>query len=105
MKKMIVLSMVLLVSSFLYSYEYIMNTNPSGIGSHTGTVQVTTWTSGNWDDGYYDLAVPAINQFYYYGKLVTHLRISTKGYVVLVFGSASGTGTIWQSVDSKSCSG
>ena len=79
MKKMIVLSMVLLVSSFLYSYEYIMNTNPSGIGSHTGTVQSHHLDLRNADDGYYDLAVPAINQFYYYGKLVTHLRIFTNG--------------------------
>jgi hypothetical protein len=93
MKKVIIVSMIFFVSSFLFSYEYIMNTNPSGIGSLTGNQKVTTLTSGNWDYGYYDLAVPAINQFYYYGKLVTHLRISTKGYVVLGFGSASGNGT------------
>ena len=95
MKKVIILAVIFFVSSFLFSYEYIMNTNPSGIGSLTGTVKVTTLTNGNWDFGYYDLAVPAINRFYYYGKLVTHLRISTKGYVVLGFGSASGTGTIY----------
>jgi hypothetical protein len=94
MKKMIVACMVFFVSSFLFSYEYLMNTNPLGIGSHTGYNLITTLTGGNWDDGYYDLAIPEANKFYYYGKKVTHLRISTNGYVVLGFGSATGNGTL-----------
>ena len=95
MKKMIILCMVLLVSSFLYSYEYIMNTNPSGIGSHTGSTRVSTLTSGNFDEGYYNLAIPARNQFYYYGKLVTHLQITTNGYIVLGYGSAPTVSVDW----------
>ena len=76
MKKMILLCMVSLVSSFLFSYEYIMNTATPGIGSHQGTTKITTLSGGDWDDGYYDLALPSANRFYYFGKLVTHLRIS-----------------------------
>jgi hypothetical protein len=95
MKKLIFLCMVFCVSSFLFSYEYIMNSNPSGIGSHTGSTKITTLTAGDWDDGYYDLTLPAINQFYYYGRKVTHLRISTNGYVVLGSGSAQGDGTAY----------
>jgi hypothetical protein len=93
MKKIIVLCMVFCVSSFLFSYEYIMNSNPTGIGSHTGSTKITTLTGGNWDDGYADLAIPAANQFYYYGKLVTTLRISTNGYVVLGKGAITEDGT------------
>jgi hypothetical protein len=90
MKKIIILCMLFCVSSFLFSYEYIMNTSPSGIGSYTGVVQITTWTP-NADDGYYDLAVPDGNKFYYYGKLVTYLRIFTNGVVHLFSGSSSLT--------------
>ena len=90
MKRMIVLCMVFFVSAFLFSYEYIMNTNPTGIGSLTGDMKITTWTP-NPDDGYADLAIPVVNQFYYYGKLTTHLRIFTNGVVHLFSGSTSLT--------------
>jgi len=70
-----------------------MNTNPCCFGYTSGDTQITTLTSGDWDDGYYDLALPTAQQFYYYGKKVTHLRISTNGYVRLCFGSPAGDGT------------
>jgi len=54
--------------------------------------QITTLTAGSWDDGYYDYTLSTNAQFYFYGKKVTHLRISTNGYVVMGFGSASGDG-------------
>jgi hypothetical protein len=93
MKKMVVTCMVLFVSSFLFSYEYIMNNNPSGFGYYSGDTQITTLTWGDFDWGYYDLVLPAANRFYYYGRLVTHLRICTNGYVCLGFGSPAGTGS------------
>jgi hypothetical protein len=86
-------ALLLLVSVGLFSHEYIVDKNPKRdwtFGSWTGTTQVTTLTGGNWDFGYYDLALPAINQFYFYGQKVTHLRITTKGYIIPGFGSPSG---------------
>jgi hypothetical protein len=88
-KKATMVLMIFFVSTSLFSYEYIMNTNPSGIGPLTGNVQITTLAGGNWDDGYADLAIPAVNQFYYYGKLITQLRIFTNGVVHLFSGSTS----------------
>ncbi len=93
MKKFIAAAAFLaLCSPLLFSYEYIMN---GGVDFGTGWVstQVTSLTGGNWDNGYYDLVLPATNQFYYHGKKVTHLRISTNGYVLLGFGSPSGEGS------------
>lgn len=97
MKKFIRTILILtLFSGCLFSYEYIVDNNPTRTWSfsyHSGSTQITTLTGGNWDDGYYDLSLPASNQFYFYGKKVTHLRISTNGYIRLGFGSATGDGT------------
>jgi hypothetical protein len=92
MKKTILVAfLVLFLSAGLFSYEYVMNSG--AVYSTPGvSTQITTLTGGSWDDGYYDLTLAASNQFYFYGKKVTHLRISTNGYVVLGFGSASGDG-------------
>jgi hypothetical protein len=93
MKKTILVAFLFpLLSTGLFSFEYVMNSSSAYISTSTST-QITTLTSGNWDDGYYDLALNASNQFYFYGNKVTHLRISTNGYVVLGFGSPSGDGT------------
>jgi len=86
---------LILFSGCLLSYEYIVDDNPTRTWSfvyHSGSTQITALTGGSWDDGYYDLALPTGNQFYFYGKKVTHLRISTNGYIRLGFGSATGDG-------------
>jgi len=88
MKRFIWLSVILvLLSPLLFSYEYIMNASVPCIWDYVDT-QITTLTGGDWDSGYFDLALPADNQFYFYGKKVTHIRIWTNGYVTFGFGSA-----------------
>jgi len=76
-----------LITRFLFSYEYIVN-NKAGLEPIPGNTQITTLTGGNWDDGYYDLTLPTSDRFYFYGKWVTHVRIWTNGYVTFGFGSA-----------------
>jgi hypothetical protein len=88
-------ALILVLSAGMFSYEYILDNNPTrtwGMANWTGDTKVTALTGGTWDDGYYDLALPAANQFYFYGRKVTHLRISTNGYIVPCFGSPSGAG-------------
>jgi hypothetical protein len=82
------------LSVSLFGYEYVMKDNLLhwSFGYHTGSTKVTALTGGSWDDGYYDLVVPAANQFYYYGRNVTHIRIYTNGYVEFGFGSAPTEG-------------
>ncbi|MBN2223900.1 MAG: VCBS repeat-containing protein [Deltaproteobacteria bacterium] len=85
MKKVLFLS--LLTACLFYpvlGYEYYFQ--KSGGTYMTPTEQVTTLTGGNWDDGYFDLAIST--PFFFYGKRVTHLRIWTNGYVTLGFGSS-----------------
>jgi hypothetical protein len=87
MKKIIFLCMIfLLLSPLLFSHEYIMNDNISYTTPWTN-ITISTLTSGDWDDGYYDLALPSDNQIYFYGKKVTHIRIWTNGYVTFGYGS------------------
>ncbi len=82
--------LVLFLSAGAFSYEYIVNAG--AVYSTAGVdTQITTLTAGNWESGYYDLVLPADNQFYFYGRKVTHLRITTKGYVIPGFGSPSGS--------------
>jgi len=78
------------VSASAYAYDYLMADRPTswGLSWRAGTTQITTLTSGDWDDGYFDLALSANYRFYFYGKLVTHLRIWTNGYVTFGFGAA-----------------
>jgi len=90
--------LLFLFSIGLFGHEYIIDNNPTRtwtFGTYTGTTQVTTLTGGNWDFGYYDLALPSSNQFYYYGQKVTHLRITTKGYIVPGFGSPPAVTTVY----------
>jgi hypothetical protein len=79
-----------LLSASLFGYEYIMSDNWLKIVEpfQAASTKITTLTFGDWDFGYFDLALPAANQFYFYGKKVTHVRIHTKGYVTFGFGSA-----------------
>jgi hypothetical protein len=103
MKKFIcVWALILLFSVGLFSHEYIVDNNPTrawSVASYVGTTQVTTLTGGSWDFGYYDLALPANNQFYFYGQKVTHLRITTKGYIVPGFGSPPSGSSVYSSND------
>jgi hypothetical protein len=79
------LGLVLLLCPLtVQSIEYLMNPAIGNYSTSTAT-QITALTSGGWDDGYYDLPLPAANQFYFYGKKVTDLRIFTNGLVVLGF--------------------
>lgn len=98
MKKFFCFGVLLLMfSAGLFAHEYILDKNPSrswGFATYTGTTQVTTLTSGDWDFGYYDLTLPAGCHFYYYGWKVTHLRITTKGYIIPGFGSPPADTTI-----------
>jgi len=73
--------------------EYLIDDGIGGVNNSV-TTQVAALTGGNWDDGYFDLALPADNQFYFYGKKVTHLRIHTNGYVTMGYGSAPTDYTI-----------
>jgi len=52
---------------------------------------VTTLTSGNWDNGYFDVDVGFLG-FSFYGQHITNIRVSTNGYIVLGT-SATGDGT------------
>jgi len=78
-----------------YAYDYLMADRLAG-GTQSyiaATTQITTLTAGDWDEGYYDMALGANYQFYFYGKKVTHLRIWTNGYVTFGFGSAPSDST------------
>ena len=96
MKKFLFLALVLGLCLFpgrLLSIEYYIN-DSLFYGGTTNT-QITSLTGGNWDNGYYDLALTSGQEFYFYGKLVTHLRIWTNGYVTFGFGSAPTDGIDW----------
>jgi len=82
------------LAPLLFSYEYIMN---AGIPFYQlyVDVKITSLTGGNWLDGYYDYALPSSAQFYFYGKKVTHLRITTKGYVELGFGAPPAGSSVY----------
>jgi len=73
-----------------FAYKYVMN-DAATFSYVSATTQITTLTSGDFDDGYYDYALGDFD-FYYYGRKVTHMRISTNGYIVFGFGSAAGSG-------------
>jgi hypothetical protein len=82
-----------LLSASLFGYEYIMSDKLMSwsMSYQAATTKITSWTS--LDDGHFDLAVPAGNAIYFYGKKVTHIRIHTNGYVTFGFGSAPTDGT------------
>ena len=75
---------VFVVASAALSFEYVVQKHAGGLT--TPANQITSLTGGNWNDGYYDLAISGL--FYFYGRRVTHIRIMTDGYIVLGFGSA-----------------
>lgn len=85
-----------LSSAPLHAYEYIMSdrTLSWNFGFITATTQITSLTSGDWDEGYFDLSLPSNNQFYFYGKKVTHVRIMTNGYVAFGFGGPPSAGCV-----------
>jgi len=78
------------VSASAYAYDYLMADRLTSwnLPFSAATTKIATLTNGDWDDGYYDMALGANYRFYFYGKLVTHLRIWTNGYVTFGFGSA-----------------
>jgi hypothetical protein len=76
-----------------FAYKYVMN-DAATFSYVSATTQITTLTSGDFDDGYYDYALGDFD-FYYYGRKVTHMRISTNGYIVFGFGSATGDGVVY----------
>jgi hypothetical protein len=81
------LGFVLLLSPLpVIAHEYLINGAVPHISVYGG-IQITALTAGTWDEGYYDLALPADNQFYFYGRKVTDLRIFTNGYVTFGFGA------------------
>jgi len=84
-KRFSALGIFLAVSCWAFGHEYIMDDGLPGAILYVDT-QITTLTGGDWDDGYYDMALPADNHFYFYGKKVTHLRIWTNGYITCGFG-------------------
>jgi hypothetical protein len=86
---------VLFFTVALFSHEYLVDSNPQRTwgftdGQFFGSTQVTSLAGGDWDEGYYDLALPTVCQFYFYGRKVTHLRIVTDGYIIPGFGSPGG---------------
>ncbi|UCE42956.1 MAG: VCBS repeat-containing protein [Candidatus Aminicenantes bacterium] len=83
----------LLLAGNAFAYKYVMNGSAT-YSYVTPTTQVAALTGGTWDDGYFDYALPGDFDFYYYGRKVTHLRISTNGYIIFGFGSATGDGTV-----------
>jgi hypothetical protein len=88
MKKLAVAAALFAFSSpILRPYEYIMNSGAKYYGLGVDA-PIAALTGGNWDDGYYDHALPTQAQFHFYGRKVTHLRIWTNGYVTFGFGSA-----------------
>jgi hypothetical protein len=84
----------LLLCGQVFAYKYVVNNNAT-YSYVVPTTQVAALTGGNWDDGYFDYALPGDFAFYFYGRQVTHLRISTNGYIIFGFGSASGDGTVY----------
>ena len=89
MKKIfLALTIFALLSGGLFAHEYVMKTNATYSGLTGGTQIQDILTGGTKDDGYYDMTLPAANQFYFYGQKVTHIRIWTNGYVTFGFGSA-----------------
>lgn len=82
-----------LIGGQAFAYKYVMN-DAATFGYVSATTQIMALTGGNLDDGYYDYTLGDFD-FYYYGRKVTHMRISTNGYIVCGFGSATGVGTAW----------
>jgi len=81
------LGIFLAVSCWTFGHEYIMDDGLQLSSPLLAYTQITTLTGGTWDNGYYDMVLPDDNQFYFYGKKVTHLRIWTNGYITCGFGS------------------
>jgi hypothetical protein len=85
----------LLVTGQAFAYKYVMNDSAT-YSYISATNQVTSLDGGTWDDGYFDYALPGDFEFYFYGRKVTHLRVSTNGYITFGFGSAAGTGVAYE---------
>ena len=78
------------VSASVYAYDYLMSDRLTSwsIPWTAASTQITTLTGGDWDDGYYNIALGANFEFFFYGMKVTHIKIWTNGYVTFGFGSA-----------------
>jgi len=94
-KIMLGLVLVALLGGQVFAYKYVMNANAT-YSYVVPTTQVMGLDGGDWDDGYFDYALPGDFEFYYYGRKVTHLRISTNGFILFGFGSATGDGVLYE---------
>ena len=94
-KILILVALFAFLGGQAFAYKYIMNDSAT-YSYVSATTQVVALTSGNWDEGYFDLALPGDFAFYFYGRKVTHLRISTNGYILFGFGSAGGNALAYE---------
>jgi len=92
-KVILVVALFAFLGGQAFAYKYVMNDSAT-FSYVSATTQVVALTGGNWVDGYYDYALGDFD-FYYYGRKVTHMRISTNGYIVFGFGSATGNGVAY----------
>lgn len=92
-KFILVVALFAFLGGQAFAYKYVMN-DAATFSYVSATTQITTLTSGDFDEGYYDYALGSFD-FYYYGRKVTHMRISTNGYIIFGFGSATGNGTAY----------
>jgi hypothetical protein len=92
-KVILVVALFAFLGGQAFAYKYVMN-HDATFSYVSATNQITSLTSGDFDDGYYDYALGDFD-FYYYGRQVTHMRISTNGYIVFGFGSATGVGDVY----------
>ena len=92
-KFILVVALFAFLGGQAFAYKYVMNDSAT-FSYVSATTPISTLTSGTWVDGYYDYALGDFD-FYYYGRKVTHMRLSTNGYIVFGFGSATGNGVAY----------
>jgi len=83
-KRILACGIFLAVSCWTFGHEYVMD-DGSSFTDFLAYNEIKL-TGGDWNDGYYDMALPDNNHFYFYGRKVTHLRAWTNGYITCGFG-------------------
>jgi hypothetical protein len=89
-KTILIVALFAFITGQAFAYKYVVN-DAATYSYVSATTQFTVLSGGDLDDGWYDYALGDFD-FYFYGRKVTHLRISTNGYIVFGFGSATGVG-------------
>ncbi len=89
-KTILIVVVFAFIAGQAFAYKYVVN-DAATYNYVSATTQFTVLSGGDLDDGWYDYALGDFD-FYYYGRKVTHLRISTNGYIIFGFGSATGVG-------------